>query len=65
MTIRIILIFLVVMLVLGMIGKWRLPRVPRRKPGTAIEPARKCVACGAYTVGKERAPCTRPDCPAR
>ena len=65
MIIRVVLLFLIVIVVLGMIGKWRLPRLPRRKPGTAVEAARKCSVCGAYAIGAKPAPCARETCPHR
>lgn len=65
MIVRLVLLFLIVMLVLGMIGKWRLPRVSRRKTGTAIEPASKCPTCGTYRVGTAPPTCGREDCPTR
>ncbi len=65
MMIKAVLLFLVVMLLLGMFGKWRLPKIAPRKRGTAIEPARKCSLCGAYIVGSTPEPCARSDCPAR
>lgn len=63
MMVKAVVLFLLVMLVLGMIGKLRLPRLTRRKPGTAIEPARKCAVCGAFAIGGT--PCARSDCPTR
>jgi hypothetical protein len=60
--IRIVLVFLVVVLILGWIGKWRLPRVPQRRPGPAVQSARKCPDCDAYVLGSHPEPCARPDC---
>ncbi len=65
MIVRVVLIFLIVMIVLGMIGKWRLPSLPKRRKGTAIEAARKCSVCGAYAIGAHPAPCARETCPHR
>jgi hypothetical protein len=62
MMIRVILIFLIVMAILGMFGRWRRPRVPPKPRRPAVEPARKCPACGSYIVG-ESGPCGSPDCP--
>lgn len=63
--IRAVLLFLVIIAILAMIGKWRLPNLPRRRSGTAIQAARKCPTCGAYNVGDPATPCERPDCPSR
>jgi hypothetical protein len=65
MMVKAALLFLVAMLVLGLFGRWKLPRGPRNKAGTAIEPARKCPDCGAYVVGSRPGPCARADCPMR
>jgi hypothetical protein len=59
---RVVLLLIAVAIVLAMIGKLRLPRLPRRPAGKAIEPARKCPDCGAYVVGSRPEPCARPDC---
>ena len=56
---RAVLLFLIVVAVLGAVGKWRLPRPPR---GPAVEAARKCSVCGAYVVGPRPEPCARADC---
>jgi hypothetical protein len=62
--VKAVLLFLIVIAVLGMFGKWRLPKqLPRGPRRPAVEAARKCPVCGAYGVGEARAPCTRPDCP--
>jgi hypothetical protein len=62
MMIRVVLLFLIVVLVLGMIGKLRLPQTGRRGPRPAVEATRKCPDCDAYVLGQHPAPCERPDC---
>ena len=53
MLIRIVLLFLIVIVALGMFGKLRLPG---RKPLDRLD-ARKCPACGTYRIGKGPCPC--------
>ena len=59
---RAVVLFLLVTVILGVIGKWRLPGLPKRRPGPAVEVARKCPDCDAYVLGAKPAPCARPDC---
>lgn len=65
MILKAVMLFLVGVAVLGMFGKWRLPKRRREKPGTAIESARKCGTCGVYRLAVEPDPCARADCPQR
>lgn len=61
-----VLLFLVAMLLLGMVGKWRrpgAPRLPRKRSGPSVQAAEKCRTCGTYVLGAE--PCRRADCPRR
>ncbi len=62
--VKAVLVFLAVILILGMIGKWRLPSLPRKR-GTAVTSARKCPTCGVYAVRDAAKPCGRADCPLR
>ncbi len=55
--IRIALLFLIVMALIGLLGKLRMPKIGRRKPGNAIEPARKCPKCGTYLIGDAECDC--------
>lgn len=56
--IRIALLFLVLMALIGLLGKLRKPSLPGRKRENAIEPARKCPRCGTYLIGDAECPCT-------
>jgi hypothetical protein len=58
--IQIVLIFLLVVMLLGVGGKWLRP--PRRS-GPPIEAATRCPTCRTYVVGKAPAACARSDCP--
>jgi hypothetical protein len=64
MMFKAVTLFLAFILLIGMLGKLIGPRTPR-KPGPAIEAARKCPECATYVVGREPLPCKRPDCPYR
>jgi len=64
MIFKVVTLFLAFILVVGMIGKLVSPRQPR-KPGPAIEAARKCPECGTYVIGAAPAPCDRASCPHR
>ena len=59
---RVVLVFLVVLAVLGMVGKWIRPALGRRPPPPPVEQAHKCPDCDAYVLGPEPAPCERPEC---
>lgn len=59
--IQAVLLFLVVIMLLGIGGKWL--RLPARKGGPQIEAASRCPACKTYVVGKVPSPCARVDCP--
>ncbi len=53
MIVKIVALFLVVMAVLSMFGKLRLPPVPGKK----YLDARKCRNCGRYRIGKGPCDC--------
>jgi hypothetical protein len=61
MIIKAVLLFLVVIALLGMTGRFR--RKPGDKSRPAVETARKCPACGAYLVGKTPCLCGNPGPP--
>lgn len=61
--IQAVLLFLVVIVLLGMLGKWRKPRVPPPSQDPAIKSALRCKTCGDYVVHERPAACGRPDCP--
>lgn len=54
MIIKAVSIFLIVILVLGMFGRLRLPNPLKRKE---IKQAEKCKSCGAFLVGDNTCPC--------
>lgn len=60
MLVKAVTLFLIAMLVLGMFGKLRLPRVrgPKRKQGIA-KPG-KCPTCGSYIIGAGPCRCQKP-----
>jgi hypothetical protein len=59
--IQAVLLFLLLIAVLGIGGKWlRLP--PKRHP-PKVEAAARCPACRAYVVGAAPQACARADCP--
>lgn len=47
---KIVFLFLIVMAVLAMFGKLRMPRIMRRD-------AARCPACGRHRIGKGPCPC--------
>lgn len=65
MMVKIITVFLLVMLVIGMVGKLIRPSVSGKRGDPEIEPTRKCATCGVYLVGAEPQPCQRADCALR
>lgn len=56
--IRIALLFLILMALIGLLGKLRKPTLRGRKRENAIESARKCPRCGTYLIGESECPCT-------
>jgi len=46
MFLKIVVIFLLVMMLIGMIGKWRNPT-----PKSSGKRARKCKTCGSFIIG--------------
>lgn len=61
--IQAVLLFLVLIVLLGIGGKWL--RLPPRRKDPAVEAATRCPTCRSYVVGRSPAPCTRTDCPYR
>ncbi len=57
---KVVSLFLVVMAVLALFGRLRVPKVGARKKPKAID-TRKCPECGAFIVGKGPCPCTSRD----
>ncbi len=54
---KVVSLFLVVMAVLALFGRLRVPRVSVRKKPKAID-THKCPECGAFIVGKGPCPCS-------
>jgi hypothetical protein len=52
---KIVILFLIVMAVMAMFGKLRMPRLPGR--GLSLPGRRDCPACGAPRVGRGACPC--------
>lgn len=52
MIVKAVTFFLIGMLILGMFGKLRLPRIPGRKPRAKVADAKKCPKCGGYILGE-------------
>ena len=59
MLIKAVSLFLIAMLVLGMFGKLRMPKMPKLRKRDHIATAAKCPQCGAYNPGKGPCPCGR------
>jgi hypothetical protein len=45
---KVVLLFLIFIMVLGIFGKLRLPKLPTFKRNKGVEDARKCESCGAF-----------------
>ena len=60
MIVKIVTLFLVVIAVLGMFGRLRLPKIGQLKQKRVPT---KCPACGRPRIGNSNAPCDRSDCP--
>jgi hypothetical protein len=45
---KVVLLFLIFIMILGIFGKLRLPKLPTFKRKTRVEEARKCADCGAF-----------------
>jgi hypothetical protein len=58
-----VLLFLVLIVILGVGGKWL--RLPPKRTKPAVEAARRCPVCRSYVVGAEPKTCDREDCPRR
>jgi hypothetical protein len=60
--IQAVLLFLLLIVILGIGGKWlRLPQ--KRRGGPALEQARRCPVCRSFVIGRMPARCDRADCP--
>ncbi len=63
--IQTVLLFLVLVAILGVGGKWlRLPP-KRRRSDPALHSAARCPTCRIFVIGKRPKPCSRTDCPYR
>jgi hypothetical protein len=61
--IQAVLLFLLLIAILGIGGKWlRLPPKRRHPP---VEAAARCPICRTYVIGRTPEPCDRGDCPYR
>jgi hypothetical protein len=59
--IQAVLLFLLLIAILGIGGKWL--RLPPKRRRPAVEAALRCPTCRAYVVGRTPKPCGREDCP--
>ena len=61
MILKIVSLFLIVMLVLGLMGKLRFPRgwLPGPKDQTKLGRPRKCPRCGRFLIGDGGCDCGR------
>ncbi|MEA5159476.1 hypothetical protein [Cereibacter johrii] len=57
MLLKIITLFLLGMAAIAMIGRFRTPRLPRRR--AEVPPPTLCGHCGRFIVGKEPCPCRK------
>lgn len=57
MMIKVVLLFLLVIGLLGMTGRFTKSKPPEKKRGPEIESARKCPKCGTYLVGSTPCVC--------
>ncbi|KAB7613979.1 thymidine kinase [Amylibacter sp. SFDW26] len=55
--VKVVSLFLIVMMVLAMFGKLRLPKIPTLKRRSHIENAKKCTTCGTYKIGDQPCKC--------
>ena len=63
MIVQAVLLFLLLIVVLGVGGKWL--RLPSRRRQPPIQSATRCPICRSYAVGRPPEPCARADCPYR
>ncbi len=52
--VKVVTFFLIAMLVLGMFGKLRVPKLRKSRKA-----AKKCPDCGTYLIGKAPCPCAK------
>lgn len=57
MILKIVSLFLIVMLVLGMFGKLRLPRIGRPRDPNRLGRPGKCPECGKFLLGGTKCTC--------
>ncbi len=55
--VKVVTFFLIGMMVLGLMGKLRLPKTPKLKSRKIIKAAGKCKKCGAYKIGNTPCAC--------
>ena len=55
--IKVVTIFLIVILILGLFGRLKFPHLPKSRKRNRIADARKCKTCGSYIIGEGPCPC--------
>lgn len=55
--VKAVTLFLIVMIILGIFGKLRMPRLPGIGRKKGIADARKCKRCGGYILGEGPCAC--------
>jgi hypothetical protein len=59
MILKIVTLFLVVMVILGLFGKLRTPRIGGPRDQRQLGRPRKCAKCGRFLIGKSPCNCER------
>lgn len=58
--IKIVSIFLILMVVLAMFGRLRMPKIKNPLKRKKVQPGEKCDACGRYNLAGETCICAAP-----
>lgn len=55
--VKIVTFFLIGMIILGIFGKLRMPKLPKFRKRDSIAPPKVCPSCKSYIVGSGPCPC--------
>jgi len=55
--VKVVSFFLIGIMVLALLGKLRMPKLPIIKKRKAVQTAEKCSKCGAYKIGSKPCNC--------